>query len=101
MCNCNSSYPSCAIECVFFTQVLLNHSLRDGLQAKIRPWRTFRLNECVCGPYNAAFDADEMNLRKLIILDVSNLLQLSWFRRSSDRRSQNRGIGTHERKTQS
>ena len=34
------------------------------LQAKIRPWRSFRLNECVCGPYNADFDGDEMNLRK-------------------------------------
>jgi len=31
-------------------------------KAKIRPWRTFRLNECVCGPYNADFDGDEMNL---------------------------------------
>ncbi|CAN3372368.1 hypothetical protein DIURU_004174 [Diutina rugosa] len=30
--------------------------------AKIRPWRTFRLNECVCTPYNADFDGDEMNL---------------------------------------
>ncbi|KAH7171328.1 DNA-directed RNA polymerase III [Dactylonectria macrodidyma] len=30
--------------------------------AKIRPWRTFRLNECVCGPYNADFDGDEMNI---------------------------------------
>ena len=30
---------------------------------KVRPWRTFRLNECVCGPYNADFDGDEMNLR--------------------------------------
>lgn len=39
------------------------------LQAKIRPWRSFRLNECVCGPYNADFDGDEMNLRKL---DSSN-----------------------------
>jgi len=33
-------------------------------EAKIRPWRSFRLNECVCGPYNADFDGDEMNLRK-------------------------------------
>ena len=33
-------------------------------RAKIRPWRTFRLNECVCGPYNADFDGDEMNLRE-------------------------------------
>ncbi|KAF9651025.1 beta and beta-prime subunits of DNA dependent RNA-polymerase [Thelephora ganbajun] len=31
-------------------------------QAKIRPWRSFRLNECVCNPYNADFDGDEMNL---------------------------------------
>ena len=31
-------------------------------KAKIRPWRTFRLNECVCTPYNADFDGDEMNL---------------------------------------
>lgn len=30
--------------------------------AKIQPWRTFRLNECVCTPYNADFDGDEMNL---------------------------------------
>jgi len=33
-------------------------------QAKIRPWRSFRLNECVCNPYNADFDGDEMNLRE-------------------------------------
>ncbi|PWN51206.1 putative RPO31-DNA-directed RNA polymerase III, 160 kd subunit [Violaceomyces palustris] len=31
-------------------------------RAKIRPWRTFRLNECACNPYNADFDGDEMNL---------------------------------------
>jgi DNA-directed RNA polymerase III subunit RPC1 len=30
--------------------------------AKIRPGRTFRFNECVCGPYNADFDGDEMNI---------------------------------------
>ncbi|BDD57158.1 hypothetical protein MPDQ_003502 [Monascus purpureus] len=30
--------------------------------AKVRPYRTFRLNECVCNPYNADFDGDEMNL---------------------------------------
>ncbi|MCJ1475052.1 hypothetical protein MMC13_003712 [Lambiella insularis] len=29
---------------------------------KVRPHRTFRLNECVCNPYNADFDGDEMNL---------------------------------------
>lgn len=28
----------------------------------VRKSRTFRLNECVCTPYNADFDGDEMNL---------------------------------------
>lgn len=31
-------------------------------RAKVRPWRTFRLNECACNPYNADFDGDEMNM---------------------------------------
>ncbi|EDQ84710.1 uncharacterized protein MONBRDRAFT_39165 [Monosiga brevicollis MX1] len=31
-------------------------------RVKARPWRTFRFNECVCKPYNADFDGDEMNL---------------------------------------
>lgn len=31
-------------------------------QAKVLPNRTFRFNECVCTPYNADFDGDEMNL---------------------------------------
>lgn len=31
-------------------------------QAKVKPHRTFRFNECVCTPYNADFDGDEMNL---------------------------------------
>jgi DNA-directed RNA polymerase III subunit RPC1 len=26
------------------------------------PNRTFRFNECVCTPYNADFDGDEMNI---------------------------------------
>ena len=29
---------------------------------KVMPWRTFRFNECVCAPYNADFDGDEMNM---------------------------------------
>lgn len=28
----------------------------------LRVHRTFRFNECVCNPYNADFDGDEMNL---------------------------------------
>ncbi|KAL1517105.1 hypothetical protein ABEB36_000913 [Hypothenemus hampei] len=31
-------------------------------RAKIHYHRTFRFNECVCNPYNADFDGDEMNL---------------------------------------
>lgn len=31
-------------------------------RARIMPWKTFRFNECVCTPYNADFDGDEMNL---------------------------------------
>lgn len=31
-------------------------------RAKILDHRTFRFNECVCTPYNADFDGDEMNL---------------------------------------
>ncbi|KAJ1921243.1 DNA-directed RNA polymerase III subunit C1 (rpo31) [Mycoemilia scoparia] len=31
-------------------------------KARVKPWRTFRFNECVCTPYNADFDGDEMNL---------------------------------------
>jgi DNA-directed RNA polymerase III subunit RPC1 len=43
-------------------------------QVKVRPWRSFRLNECVCGPYNADFDGDEMNLRKYPSCMSSNTL---------------------------
>ena len=32
------------------------------LKARVMPNRTFRFNECVCTPYNADFDGDEMNL---------------------------------------
>lgn len=31
-------------------------------RAKVHKHRTFRFNECVCNPYNADFDGDEMNL---------------------------------------
>jgi DNA-directed RNA polymerase III subunit RPC1 len=31
-------------------------------RARVLPGRTFRFNECVCTPYNADFDGDEMNL---------------------------------------
>jgi DNA-directed RNA polymerase subunit A' len=28
----------------------------------VLPYKTFRLNLCVCPPYNADFDGDEMNM---------------------------------------
>ncbi|XP_055932368.1 DNA-directed RNA polymerase III subunit RPC1-like [Argiope bruennichi] len=31
-------------------------------KARVVPTRTFRFNECVCTPYNADFDGDEMNI---------------------------------------
>jgi DNA-directed RNA polymerase III subunit RPC1 len=31
-------------------------------KARVMPNRTFRFNECVCTPYNADFDGDEMNI---------------------------------------
>jgi DNA-directed RNA polymerase III subunit RPC1 len=33
-----------------------------AFRAKILPWRTLRFNECVCLPFNADFDGDEMNI---------------------------------------
>jgi len=31
-------------------------------RVKVLPYKTFRLNPCVCPPYNSDFDGDEMNL---------------------------------------
>ncbi len=31
-------------------------------EVKVMPFKTFRLNLCVCPPYNADFDGDEMNM---------------------------------------
>jgi hypothetical protein len=46
-------------------------------QVKVRPWKTFRLNECVCGPYNADFDGDEMNLRTSVNLSAVSVRNAS------------------------
>ncbi|EFA78358.1 RNA polymerase III [Heterostelium album PN500] len=53
-------------------------------KARVMPWRTLRFNECVCTPYNADFDGDEMNLHlpqteearaeALILMGVTNNL---------------------------
>jgi DNA-directed RNA polymerase III subunit RPC1 len=31
-------------------------------KVKVMEWKTFRFNTCVCAPYNADFDGDEMNM---------------------------------------
>ena len=31
-------------------------------KARVMPFKTLRFNECVCKPYNADFDGDEMNI---------------------------------------
>jgi DNA-directed RNA polymerase subunit A' len=31
-------------------------------EVRVMPYKTFRLNLCVCPPYNADFDGDEMNM---------------------------------------
>jgi DNA-directed RNA polymerase subunit A' len=33
-----------------------------GHRVRVMPYKTFRLNLCICPPYNADFDGDEMNL---------------------------------------
>lgn len=38
------------------------HSFAARIEQVSRCCRTFRFNECVCSPYNADFDGDEMNL---------------------------------------
>lgn len=34
-------------------------------EVRVLPYKTFRLNLCVCPPYNADFDGDEMNLHAI------------------------------------
>ena len=47
---------------LFNRQPSLHRSSIMAHMVKVLPYRTFRLNPCVCPPYNADFDGDEMNL---------------------------------------
>lgn len=47
---------------LFNRQPSLHRNSIMAHRAKILRWRTLRFNECVCKPYNADFDGDEMNL---------------------------------------
>jgi len=47
---------------LFNRQPSLHRNSIMAHRAKVLAWRTLRFNECVCKPYNADFDGDEMNL---------------------------------------
>ncbi|KUO39785.1 MAG: DNA-directed RNA polymerase subunit A' [Hadesarchaea archaeon DG-33-1] len=47
---------------LFNRQPSLHRMSIMGHEVRIMPGRTFRLNLCVCPPYNADFDGDEMNM---------------------------------------
>ncbi len=47
---------------LFNRQPSLHRMSIMAFRAKVLPWRTFRFNECVCTPFNADFDGDEMNI---------------------------------------
>ncbi len=50
---------------LFNRQPSLHRMSIMGHRVRITPWNTFTLNVCVCHPYNADFDGDEMNLHVL------------------------------------
>ncbi|KAF8067125.1 DNA-directed RNA polymerase III subunit RPC1 [Scenedesmus sp. PABB004] len=47
---------------LFNRQPSLHRVSIQAFRAVVRPGRTLRFNECVCAPFNADFDGDEMNL---------------------------------------
>jgi len=47
---------------LFNRQPSLHRNSIMAHRARVLRWRTLRFNECVCKPYNADFDGDEMNL---------------------------------------
>jgi len=48
--------------CIFNRQPSLHRMSIMAHYARVLPYKTFRLHLCVCPPYNADFDGDEMNL---------------------------------------
>ena len=47
---------------IFNRQPSLHRISMMGFKAKISLGKTLRFNECVCAPFNADFDGDEMNI---------------------------------------
>jgi len=62
--------PGCIVErhlndgdiVLFNRQPSLHRMSIMAHEVRVMPYKTFRLNLCVCPPYNADFDGDEMNL---------------------------------------
>jgi len=50
---------------LFNRQPSLHRMSMMAHRVKVLPYKTFRFNLCVCPPYNADFDGDEMNLHLL------------------------------------
>lgn len=74
-------------DCVLFNrQPSLHRVSIMAHRARVMPFRTLRFNECVCKPYNADFDGDEMNIHlpqtyeaqaeARILMDVKNNLMI-------------------------
>lgn len=47
---------------IFNRQPSLHRISMMGFRVKIASGKTLRFNECVCAPFNADFDGDEMNI---------------------------------------
>ena len=47
---------------LFNRQPSLHRLSIQAFRIRVLPYRTFRFNECCCGPFNADFDGDEMNI---------------------------------------
>jgi len=74
-------------DCVLFNrQPSLHRVSIMAHRVRVMPFRTLRFNECVCKPYNADFDGDEMNIHlpqteeaqaeARILMDVKNNLMI-------------------------
>mmetsp|Transcript_12969 Transcript_12969/g.30311 ORF Transcript_12969/g.30311 Transcript_12969/m.30311 type:complete len:753 (-) Transcript_12969:7-2265(-) len=66
----NELRPGCIVErhmrngdiVLFNRQPSLHRLSIMAHKVRVMPGRTFRFNECICAPYNADFDGDEMNI---------------------------------------
>jgi len=74
-------------DCVLFNrQPSLHRVSIMAHKARVMQHRTLRFNECVCKPYNADFDGDEMNIHlpqteearaeAKVLMDVKNNLMI-------------------------